>query len=199
MFFASNLRLAPDYPAIFAVPVAGGPVRELTLEASYPAAVTPDGKSLLYFTVMTTKSQLKLMPLDGGPVRTLSEELEFAYARISTDGKWLAVGSYEGPNYESKKALMPLAGGAERRLALPSNTTIEAWFPDGKGLLVSKVDNGVGNLWRWDIATATLRQLTHFTNLSLSSAAISPDGKRLAFFRGGMEREAVLLRKTENK
>ena len=199
LFFAGNLRLSPDSPAVFAVPVAGGPVRELTLEASYPAAVTPDGKGLLYFTAMTTKSQLKLMPLDGGPVRTLSEALEFAYARISTDGKWLAVGSYEGSNYESKKTLMPLAGGTPRRLALPSDTTIEAWFPDGKGLLVSKMDNGVGNLWRWDIATATLRQLTHFTTLSLSGAAISPDGKRVAFFRGFTERQAVLLKKTENK
>jgi serine/threonine protein kinase len=91
------------------------------------------------------------------------------------------------------------AGGTPRRLALPLQTTIEAWFPDGKGLLVSKMDNGVGNLWRWDIATATLRQMTHFTNLSLSGAAISPDGKRVAFFRGFTERQAVLLKKTENK
>ena len=120
VFFASNLRLAPDYPAIFAVPVAGGPVRELTLEASYPAAVTPDGKSLLYFTVMTTKCQLKLMPLDGGPVRTLSEALEFEYARISTDGKWIAVGSYEGklPEQES-------ADASRGRHRAPSCSSIE--------------------------------------------------------------------------
>ena len=58
-----------------------------------------------------------------------------------------------------------------------------AWSPDGKAILYSRDEGGVGNIWWMPLAGRVPKKLTNFNSEKIFSFGLSPDN-RLAMSRG---------------
>ena len=78
-------------------------------------------------------------------------------------------------------------GDGERLTRTPGATEGQlAWLPDSRRLLYMSDRDGAWRLWMWDFATAKETQLTR-GDASDAEPELSPDGKLVAFVRGGRE------------
>jgi WD40 repeat protein len=66
--------------------------------------------------------------------------------------------------------------------------------PDGKAVVYSVVENGVGNIWAQPLDGSKGHLLTNFTSDQIRSFQFSPDGKSLAVVRNHVVSDVVLLR-----
>ena len=110
---------------------------------------------------------------------------------MSPDGAFLA-GHYNEDSARSERmVLIPIAGGAIRKLAtVPSSAT---WAPDGKSLIYSDTSVGVSNLMRYSISNGSLAALTRFTADRIFDYDVSPDQKQIAAVRGRVSSDVVLI------
>ena len=74
-----------------------------------------------------------------------------------------------------------------------SEVTQYRWAPDGKSILYSHSENGVGNIWSAPLDGKAPRKLTAFESDIIFAFDVSPDN-RLAISRGSMVRDAVLIK-----
>lgn len=151
--------------------------------------VTADGS-----TVVTTwavaeaeaSERFTLVAIDvaTGDRRTLAdgEDAEYENPRISPDGTQVAAVRWQRSTPTSapqvRVSLVPLAGGPERVLTAEWDRWPSAvrWTPDGASLVVTADSDGRGPLFRVDVATGTVTQLTH-DDWTYSEPAVSPDGR----------------------
>jgi Tol biopolymer transport system component/DNA-binding winged helix-turn-helix (wHTH) protein len=108
-------------------------------------------------------------------------------AAVSPDGKFLAYSDNTG------LYLKEIHTGETHRVTLPQNfsTEVNDWFPDGSHLLVHHEEQpGKQSLWSVSIFGGSPRLLTDDGSLG----AISPDGTRIAFHRGGFGQEEWVMR-----
>jgi Tol biopolymer transport system component len=99
----------------------------------FPAAVTPDGRTLAFVQKSeTTRTDLWLLPLDGGTPTPLAQSpFDEWGAAFSPDGKFAAYQSTEGGRWDVYAQRL-----ADRRRVLVSRTgaTRPLWAPDGSAL-----------------------------------------------------------------
>jgi len=69
-----------------------------------------------------------------------------------------------------------------------------SFTPDGHGIVYSVLEKSVNNLWVQPLDGAPARPLTHFAAERIFRFAYSRDGTKIAFERGHVESDAVLLR-----
>jgi len=125
------------------VPAGGGEPRTVfkNPEAGFvqPCAWTPDNKQIL--TLLFRKdnvSQIALLPVDGGAVKTV-RSLNWVYPKrmdLSPDGGTIVYDSF-APGSTSQRTIysLPLDGGAEKRLvSKPGNHLFPLYSLDGKRL-----------------------------------------------------------------
>ncbi|MBI3470055.1 MAG: protein kinase, partial [Candidatus Solibacter usitatus] len=126
----------------------------------------------------------------GTPVRLTSDPARDAHPEWSPDGRWIAYLHDLGSHRWEVRLIAPF-GGAERRLAETqadqvTGTSFLAWFPDGKQLVV-RDEGGKGQppgLFAMSAETGERVRLTTSPDDD-SGPALSPDGRTLAFGRGG--------------
>src|SRR5207302_5490117 len=125
------------------------------------------------------------VPAEGGsspPVRLVD------HARmpvVSPDNQFVVFRYYpEGRSPEF--VIMPFQGGGSfRPLPIPVREWQRLqWTPDSSALTYVDVANGVSNIWRYDLASNTKKQLTDFKTDQIFAYAWSPDFKQLASMRG---------------
>ena len=155
---------------------------------------TPDGKSLLITARMdslehpdrTQESEIYLADADGKNIRLLLGQKKMSYtnARLSPSGKWLAYlyGPVEGD--VPALAVMPFGGKASDAItiALDRSKGNLTWTGDDKLLYFTAQSNGGTPLYRLNMATKKLEQLSDF-NSGITSF--------------GLGKEKVLFTKTE--
>jgi serine/threonine protein kinase/Tol biopolymer transport system component len=195
VFFESD-RVVPGVPEIFTVNITDGRVKQLTKEnGAYSPSMSPDGRSLFFRDNGGVPAKLRRMPMDGGASTTLLESRGLDNPRLSPDGKWIATVLWESPDAPRNVVVLSSDGSTPRILATNNEPAGSVtWTPDSRGLVYFATLGGQQNLWRVDLAGGPPRQITHFTEGNVMGPVISPDGKRIAFYRGRTETDIVLLK-----
>jgi WD40 repeat protein len=211
-FFSTALAWSPDEARIAFPASAGGQdalyiqevpsgkvVRKLTfgLDAIYSPTFSPDGARIAFVGMKGGLSQLCVADADGKNLRVL---LAGRYAvrdpAWSPEGGRIAFATDEGPGSDPSRlvfgplqiAVYDLA--TERVTVLPGQrgkNLNPQWTPDGGALLFVSDREGISNLYRSDLATGQVAQLTHLltgvSGITPESPCISlsRDGRRLLF------------------
>src|ERR1700733_2564586 len=122
---------------------------------------------------------------------------------VSPDGKYLACVITLTPTNGAaagvqKIALVPLDAGAEPQTRMidpdPRVKGHLSFTSDGKALIYSILENGVGNLWMQPLDGSPGRQITNFTSEVIDTVHLAPDGKSIGMIRSQTEADVVLLR-----
>jgi Tol biopolymer transport system component len=93
----------------------GSAQRRLATNAATPQ-VTPDGQTVFFQTTDANRTDLRQMPVAGGPAKTVVRGLQYGIQTISPDGAYLLVNT--GPlNGAQKLTLLTVATGATRTIA----------------------------------------------------------------------------------
>jgi Tol biopolymer transport system component len=114
-------------------------------------------------SVATTSAPIASQPFDGrtGPAFT-------------PDGERITYWTAEGV------ALRSIRTGQVRTVALPSGTnnlfTSPKWFPDGRSLLIVRIEGNISALSRFDIETGDVERLHQLDGGFPTSYAVAPDG-----------------------
>jgi TolB protein len=184
---AAPALLALLLAAVSAAPAAAQQAFQLTHSINDSAAPSPDGKRLVYISVVEGKEQLFVMNADGSDsVQITRDPVNHEDPAWSPDGRKIAYVSDAGRT-DRIWLINPDGSGAEPLTPEGSRVIHPNWAPDSKSLLYCTNDDlapprkNDSDIYRIDIATkkATL-VITGGTN---TYPSLSHDGTRIAFRR----------------
>lgn len=140
---------------------------------------TPDGQKLIF----NREGRLERVPLSGGQ----PENIETGFAKrcnndhgISPDGQWLAISDNSQEKGESEIYILPLAGGAPRRVTERSPSYWHGWSPDGETLCFCGERKGQFDVYTIPATGGEEVQLTRGAGHN-DGPEYSPDGKYIYF------------------
>ncbi|HLL73922.1 MAG TPA: protein kinase [Pyrinomonadaceae bacterium] len=188
---------------IWRMSVEGGGAARLTdgSEDRSPA-VSPDGRWVVYSSFAGGRMTLWKVPIEGGAPSQLTDRVAYA-PQVSPDGRLIAYAYSHYPNTEFIKnpaitriAVMPFEGGDPVRIfeIRPSNAVQPTlrWSRDGRALLYTLNEGGVGNVWSQPLEGGQPTQLTQFKEKAITTFTLTRDNK-LYCARGISLRDAVLI------
>ena len=165
---------------------------------------SPDGRWVIYHSAAT--SDLRKVPLEGGESVHLTDQaaplptgLSQRTSAISpVDGRIAAL-SREGESSRPRLAVFPPEGGAPNMsFDLPPGTFREPrWSPDGNAIIYLIDRARSSSLWSQPAGGGPPKMLSDFIPEQIFSFAVSRDGKSLAFARGTLLRDVVLISESE--
>ncbi len=155
-----------------------------------------DGKWMYYLDLGEKTGVIKRVSLEGGQPETLLES-ESTLFSLSPDDKTILTDDVRDADHKVVLTLHTIGSKESRSIdADPRALPGHVFTPDGKGVAYIVREKGVDNIWIQPLDGSPNRQLTHFTAESISSFAFSLDGSKIAFGRGHLESDAILLRDT---
>ena len=167
--------------------VAVSQAYQLSHTANYDPSLSPDGKRMVYITVIERREQLFTMNVDGtGAVQLTHDDADHEDPAWSPDGKTIAF-VYVKDKHEII-SLMNAEGSGVQQLTPSSVRAIHPnWSPDGSKLAYC-TDDDLAPPRKNDsdilvIDMPTRRITTLITGGVNTYPAWSPDGKRIAFRR----------------
>jgi Tol biopolymer transport system component len=187
---------AREEGGIFVMSALGGGARRIAPPSplgTAPPTWSPDGTEIAYTVADASAVHLERLNLRDGTTRRVALGGRPGNARIdlawSPDGKFVAF--VDARNYFAQVTqlwILRIADG--RSLVVTDGRTNDwspTWAPDSRTLYYTSNRGGAMDLWRQPIAGdgSTVdppQRLT--TGLEVASAAISPDGTRLAYSKG---------------
>jgi Tol biopolymer transport system component len=173
----------------------GSDVKQLTFTDgnSYPSC-SHDGKWVFYDNQSNGTFTVWKVPIDGGDPVQLTDK----YTRmpiVSSDGQFIAC-RYLVEGGSREIAIFRSDGGAPiERLPIPIMDWQQIqWMPDGRALTYIDSADGVSNIFSYDLAGRSTKQLTYFkTDDQIFAYSWSPDFKQLACLRGAEPRDVILI------
>jgi len=157
--------------------IAGDPKeRDLSwFDASLPAALSSDGKALLFAEVGEAGGSTYgayIRGTDGSPAIRLGDGEPFA---LSPDGKWALCATHTSP---PQLVLLPTKAGNARRLTNDAIAHLgAAWLPDGEHIIFSGSEPGhAPRFYTQDLQGGKPRAITP-DGSGTWTVLISPDGK----------------------
>jgi len=173
-------------------------------------ACSADGTKVFYQD--SEPNRIMQIPVEGGEPELVPggafSDAPFAFQRIavSPDGSSLAVLIWKKEHAETpqqKIAVVPLGAGQNPAVRLidpnPNLSTWPIFSHDGKALLYSITENGVGNMWAQPIGGGAGRQITTFSSELIGGYQLTPDGKNLVLNLRHADSDVVLLRDTTSQ
>lgn len=187
------MQEGPQPPALFRVPVLGGPAVKVLSDGfgGGPVTFSPDGRRLAFIRGEFGR-ELTLLVADanGANERAVVKRSApdfFALPAWSPDGKTIACiyGSTELSDGSSPAlGLMTIqaSGGAERRVTDARWTDVRqlSWLPDSSGLVVSATEAELSpaQIWMLSLPSGEMRRVTNDLNTYLG-ASVTADGSAL--------------------
>ena len=190
-------RSEADGGGLFTVDVQGGPVRRIAPYGRRPAWM-PDGRQVVFMDSDMPHAAF-LVAGDGGeaPRPILETELNRAIwtasaihpeGRISViapGGPILAAGFFVADRTNARLSAVDTSAAVPLGLLEPSTLRDFTWNPTGTALIVEALSDGVPTLWHVPVEPESLRwrtpQRLTTAPASAEAAAVSPDGRRVAF------------------
>jgi eukaryotic-like serine/threonine-protein kinase len=183
LFFIGGARLSPTRPQIWFQPYPEGEPFRISndLNQYTSLSVTADGRSFV-----TTQQRRQATIYVGDSPAVLNDRIDWKLIPISTEQatgyalSWTAAGKLLQQDGAFNSYITGVDGTARVRLVENSEGT---FGPNACGsgdvITVSRVENNAANLWRLNIATGELKQLT-FGNDDWA-ASCTPDGKWVVY------------------
>ena len=142
---------------------------------------TPDGKQVIITADVDStehpdrslESEIFIANADGSNVKMLlgKKDLSYNSALLSNDGKWIAF-QYNKTNYVSVPtlALMPVNGSENDMINIPFDRNVgnAVWSKDDQAIYFTAQSNGGAPLYRLDVKTKQIKQVTDFNSGILS-------------------------------
>lgn len=147
--------------------------------ALHDVAVSPEGAALC----VGYRGDLWLVPREGGLARRLTDHVGHDSGPAwSRDGHWIAFSSRRDGNFDV--FLVPAEGGPATQLTFHAvDEWVTGFTPDGREVLfVSARDDRFAELWAIPVEGGMPRRLT---SDRVADGRLSPDGRTLAYTRGG--------------
>jgi Tol biopolymer transport system component len=158
--------------------------------------VSPDGKTIYYYSYFEDQGALWRVRLDGSN-REKMVDGRFESPAVSPDGKQIAAVHKKNESSKSELALWnPDDASSMRFLKLIDGAQLPGairWSKDGKSIVYVVNQKGVGNIWRQPLDGGKPEQLTHFPSSRLFYFAFSADEKEVTCARGQVEGYLVLV------
>lgn len=157
-------------------------------------SVSPDGRWVVYEAAIEGGKTLMKVSIDGGePVRLTSASA--ASPVISPDGRSILCYSPAEPGARPRPAIIPFEGGAVQFIGdrMEADRWVLQWAPDGRGIVYSRTENGVSNLYLLPLAGGERIRLTDFREDLIYRFAFSADGRTLACERGRGFKDIILI------
>lgn len=177
---------ANDASRIYSIDPTGKNRKLLGTVPGRAQRVSPDGKTVLYWTGTWTAMRLFASRLDGSDARQLTDGSGVVWgARWSPDGKRLAFGAKDEQG--ALHVFLTNADGSARRQVTRSTSgeqfQMPAWSPDASQFAVQGGVRGQpAHIWIVDAATGAARKLSpHDQAYDDEVPAWFPDGKRIAY------------------
>ena len=186
------MQEGPHPPALFRVPVLGGPaVKVLDDVSASPATFSPDGRRLAYLRGQFGRElTLYVADSDGANERavvTRKSPDALGLPAWSPDGETVACayGSIDALNGSTPAigvTTFQVADGAERRVTDARWVDVRqlSWLPDGSGLVLSAAEAELSpaQIWILSLPAGEVRRVTNDLNTYLG-ASVTADGSAL--------------------
>jgi len=149
--------------------------------------ITTDGKWIGLSSndpsnVRSYNSYVYVVPFAGGEPRRITPLGPSYLHGISPDGKLAAYCAFRGPQMEQDVYVMPVKGGAEKRLTdAPGLDDGPEFSPDGKTIWFNSVRTGRMQVWKMKTNGKDQTQMTFDTDMNSWFPHISPDGKKVVY------------------
>jgi serine/threonine protein kinase/Tol biopolymer transport system component len=163
------------------------------------SSCTSDGSILVYnqWEQSTNRDHLMWRSLKSGQSSELYrfDGSHVISPTISPDGSSVLFQISDASGDPIEWAIIPMTGGPLKKLTMPvpvSDVLVFRWSPDGKSIVYSKNENGVGNLWSVHLDGGKPTKLTGFRSDRIKSFDVSRDD-RFVVSRGNNLVDLVLL------
>jgi serine/threonine protein kinase/Tol biopolymer transport system component len=162
----------------------GSDQRQLTTgDGNFYPSVSADDQWVLYDNQTNARMTIWRVPIDGGAQVQITDK----WSRMpigSPDNQFIACRYADSAGQVI--AILPFAGGPP--VSLLSIKVFDwqrvQWTADGRGLTYIQSDHGASNVWSYDIASRSRKQLTDFKSDQIFAYGWSSDYKQLACERG---------------
>jgi serine/threonine protein kinase/dipeptidyl aminopeptidase/acylaminoacyl peptidase len=170
----------------------GNPTQITNGSGEHNPAVTPDSRSIIYVSATVPTTHLWKVPLEGGQPVEITNKMSNMPA-ISPDGKSIACAYWdEQLNSKISLALLSINGGAPIR-TFEQQPEAWRWSPDSRSLIYVDNTQGFSNLMRLPLENGKPKPVTDFQSDWIFGFDYSRDGKQLAFLRGNVINDVVLI------
>jgi len=203
---------------VFVAQTSGGEPKNLTpgdydsppidIGGDVDFAFSPDGRELCFvrntdpMVAVSTNNDLFIVPIAGGDAKRITENKATDNQPVySPSGRYIAYRAMARPGFEADRYRLMLYERATGKLI---NLTEEfdrsvddvVWSPDERSLYFNADDQGYHSIYRVDVGTHEVKQLT--TKVYASDLRITPDGKSLVFIKQSINRPAEIYRMDVN-
>jgi dipeptidyl aminopeptidase/acylaminoacyl peptidase len=199
---------------VFVVPTSGGEPRDVTpgdydsppidIGGDVDFAFSPDGKGLCFvrntdpMVAVSTNNDLFTVPITGGEAKRITENKANDNQPVySPSGKYIAFRAMVRPGFEADRYRLMLYERATGKLinlteGFDRSVDQVVWSPDEKSLYFGADDQGYHSIYRVDVATIEVKQLTN--KVYASDLRITPNGRTLVFAKQSINRPAEVYR-----
>jgi hypothetical protein len=140
---------------------------------------TADGASFFF----NSEGRILRLPVEGGTPQTIDTGTATRCNNdhgLSPDQKWMAISDQSQADHLSSIYIVPIGGGAPRRVTVNSPSYWHGWSPDGRTLAFTGQRNGDFDIYSIPAAGGEETRLTTAKGLD-DGPEYSPDGKYIYF------------------
>jgi len=179
----------------------GANLKQLTFsQEDYAQNVSPDGRWVLFHSWRSGRMTPWKVSIDGGEPSQVIDRFSSG-PQFSPDGKSIAAYFQDEQSGSPWRIMIaPLDGSGSVKVidpvAAPDRVSISVgvtWAPDGRSIWYVNTRDGAANLYSQSIDGGAPKPLTKFTDNGVGTFNFSRDGKTLAFMRGTIRSDVVLI------